>query len=97
MKLSISVISGFDEGFKNDFSKFPISIGRHKDNEFCLSDPTVSRFHCIIYKEDNSFILSDLKSLNHTFLNGKPVHLPEQLEHDSKLSVGSNIILISIL
>ena len=97
MKLSISVITGLDEGYTNDYSNFPISIGRRKDNDFCLSDPTVSRFHCIIYKEDNSFILNDLKSTNQTFLNGKVVHLPEQIEDGSKLSLASNIILIGIL
>ena len=97
MKLSISVITGFDEGYINYFSNFPISIGRHKDNDFCLSDPTVSRFHCIIYKEDNSFILSDLKSTNQTFLNRKVLHLPEQIEDGSKLSVGSNSIIIKII
>ena len=97
MKLSISVITGLDEGYINDYSNFPISIGRRKDNDFCLSDPTVSRFHCIIYKEDNSFILSDLKSTNQTVLNGRVLQIPERLKDGYKLSLGSNIILIGIV
>ena len=97
MKLSISVITGLDEGYINDFSNFPISIGWHKDNDFCLSDPRVSWFHCIIYIENNSFILSDLKSTNQTVLNGRVLQIPERLKDGYKLSLGTNIILIDIV
>ena len=94
MKLTISVISGFDEGKRQSFTDFPISIGRLPDNDFQLNDPFVSRRHCTIYKEENYFTLSDLKSTNKTVLNGEILNAPVTVKRGDKLGLGSNLIKI---
>jgi pSer/pThr/pTyr-binding forkhead associated (FHA) protein len=94
VKLTISVISGFDEGKRQSFTDFPISIGRLPDNDFQLKDPFVSRRHCTIYKDQNYFTLSDLKSTNKTVLNGKILKAPVTVKKADRLGLGSNLIEI---
>jgi pSer/pThr/pTyr-binding forkhead associated (FHA) protein len=54
---------------------FPIaekefSIGRDIANSLCLSDPAVSRHHCLIKREGQDFLIIDLESVNSTLVNG---------------------------
>src|SRR5688572_16350088 len=51
----------------------PISIGRHTENKLVLNDNLASRFHCVIEKAPDGYILRDLGASNGTFLNGKKV------------------------
>jgi Nif-specific regulatory protein len=63
------------------------SIGRESANLICLSDPSVSRRHCVIKQEDTLFKISDLESLNGTFVNDVPVK-ERFLEHGDRLRIG---------
>jgi Nif-specific regulatory protein len=63
------------------------SIGRESANLICLSDPSVSRRHCAIKLEDGLFKISDLESLNGTFVNDVPVK-ERYLEHGDRLRIG---------
>ena len=96
MKLTISVISGFDEGKRQSFTDFPISIGRLPDNDFQLDDPFVSRRHCTIYKEENYFTLSDLKSTNKTILNEKILDSPKSFKDGDNLIIGENLLRLNV-
>src|SRR5215510_12108533 len=44
-------------------------IGRSRSCEVVLDDSAVSRRHCSIERQGNSFILTDLQSVNGTFIN----------------------------
>ena len=96
MKLTISVITGFDEGKKESFSKFPISIGRLPDNDFQLNDPFVSRRHCTIYTDGFSLTVSDLKSTNKTILNEKILNSPKSFMDGDKLIIGENLLRLNL-
>jgi pSer/pThr/pTyr-binding forkhead associated (FHA) protein len=96
VKLTISVISGFDEGKRQSFTDFPISIGRLPDNDFQLDDPFVSRRHCTIYKEENYFTLSDLKSTNKTVLNEKILDSPKSFKDGDNLIIGENLLRLNV-
>jgi Nif-specific regulatory protein len=63
------------------------SIGRESANLICLSDASVSRRHCIIKQEGALFKISDLESLNGTFVNDVPVK-ERYLEHGDRLRIG---------
>jgi pSer/pThr/pTyr-binding forkhead associated (FHA) protein len=63
------------------------SIGRESANVICLSDPSVSRRHCIVKREGDLFKISDLESLNGTFVNDVPVK-ERYLEHGDRLRLG---------
>jgi len=45
-------------------------IGRLKENEICLEDTALSRYHARIIFEGNEFVLEDMNSANGTFLAG---------------------------
>lgn len=48
-------------------------IGKSKKSDICIDSPVVSRKHCLIYKEDNTYHIKDLESCNGTYVNGKRV------------------------
>ena len=62
-------------------------IGRESANRICLSDPSVSRRHCVIKREGELFKINDLDSLNGTFVNDVPVK-ERYLEHGDRLRIG---------
>jgi type II secretory ATPase GspE/PulE/Tfp pilus assembly ATPase PilB-like protein len=51
----------------------PISIGRHAENKLVLDDKMASRFHCVIEKVPDGYLLRDLGASNGTFVNGRKV------------------------
>jgi DNA-binding NtrC family response regulator len=51
------------------FDKEEIRIGSMDDNDVVLADDTVSRYHCRIVQDDNSYLVLDNRSTNGTFVN----------------------------
>jgi FHA domain len=51
----------------------PVSIGREPGNDIELSDARVSRFHAIIWAENNGWHIRDLDSANGTFIENSRV------------------------
>jgi general secretion pathway protein E len=49
----------------------PLTIGRNFTNLLVLEEPMASRFHCVIEKAPDGFLVRDLDSRNGTKLNGK--------------------------
>lgn len=73
------------------FEDAPVSIGSLPENHIVLTDETVSRQHCEIVREGDSYLLRDLNSTNGTFVNQvkiKEIFLNEGLE----FQVGSSKI-----
>lgn len=96
MKLTISVIEGFDKGKQQSFTEFPISIGRLPDNDYQLNDSFVSRRHCTIYTDGIYFTVSDLKSTNKTILNEKILSSPKYIIDGDTLIIGKNILRLNV-
>src|SRR3954470_7392540 len=71
------------------FDKDEIRIGSMEDNDVVIGDDTVSRYHCKITQDDNSYILFDQRSTNGTFIN--KVRIREAfLKPGSIVSVGQS-------
>jgi len=51
------------------FDQANIAIGAMEDNDLIIEDDTVSRYHCRIYQDENSYLLQDLDSTNGTSIN----------------------------
>ena len=47
-----------------------VAIGRDPANLLAISDPSLSRRHCMLIREGETFKIRDLESRNGTFLNG---------------------------
>jgi hypothetical protein len=62
-------------------------IGRSPECDVFLDDVTVSRRHAELVREGDTFTISDLGSLNGTFVNRKRIE-SAQLEDDDELQIG---------
>jgi Nif-specific regulatory protein len=68
------------------------SIGRDPSNDISLLDSLVSRHHCVIHKDANSFRLQDLESRNNTFVGGVPV-IERILLHGDQIRIGNSVLI----
>jgi adenylate cyclase len=71
-------------------------IGRSAKNDIRIEDKTVSRRHLKIAKNGRRYLLTDLKSRNGTFYNGKYVHPPFQFEIKEGVPIAIGMTLICI-
>ncbi len=62
-------------------------VGRHPDSDIFLDDITVSRRHVQIRREDSTFLLRDVGSLNGTYVNRQRVDTT-QLANGDELQIG---------
>jgi len=63
-------------------------IGRQHDCPICLEALAVSRLHARILRRDGSFLVEDLGSRGGTFINGKVITVPTELNEGDRLQVG---------
>lgn len=59
--------------FEYEFEEDKITVGRDADNEIQVPLSTVSRKHCVLYRDEGEWYLEDLKSTHGTKHNGRPV------------------------
>ena len=64
-----------------------VAIGRSVESPIFLDDVTVSRKHAVIIKEEKTFSIKDLGSLNGTYLNNQTV-LNSPLTTGDEIQVG---------
>ena len=74
-------------------SKEPISIGRHHENKLVLPDTMASRFHCVIEKVPDGYLLRDLGASNPTRVNGRVVK-SALLQPGDEIIVGSTKLVL---
>lgn len=78
--------------FLSQVDKARFSIGRSSDSDILLDDITVSRNHAILERTEDSYSITDLGSLNGSYINGKRVenHI---LNDGDKIQIGKYIFL----
>ena len=69
-----------------------LSLGRDPSNGLTLTDPSVSRRHCVIRPIGSSFQVQDLDSRNGTLVNGERV-TERWLLHQDRISIGDSVLL----
>ncbi len=79
-----------------------ITIGRSPENTIVIPDPTVSRRHAMIAREESSIILRDLSSKNGTYIitpDNKIMKIKEiRIDNSIKIKFGLfTLALINIL
>lgn len=77
----------------------PVKIGRSnlRNNQIILSDPSVSREHCVVAFRDGVLYVKDLESVNHTYVNEKEVTGETSLPEGSTLRLGNSAFLVDIV
>jgi transcriptional regulator with GAF, ATPase, and Fis domain len=72
------------------------SIGRDPNNVVAISDPSVSRKHCLLRREtDGRFQIADLESRNGTVVNGAKVK-EHWLRHGDEIATGDSVFVFLI-
>ena len=85
-------IAGPSKGAVFTLAEEEISIGREQSNQLSVADLSLSRRHCLIKSEAGKFKITDLSSLNGTFVNGVPVK-ERALEHGDQIKIGDSQFL----
>jgi adenylate cyclase len=65
------------------------SLGRHPESTIQILDKIVSKEHCRILLQGDTWLLQDLDSLNGTFLNGNRLSGTQPLKHGDEFSLGA--------
>jgi len=69
-----------------------LTLGRDPANGLPISDPSVSRRHCVISRQDQRFRIRDLDSRNGTQVNGETVK-DRWLSHGDQITIGDSVFL----
>jgi Nif-specific regulatory protein len=88
----LAAISGKHKGAVFALNEEPLVIGRETAAHLCLADASVSRRHSKIEKQESGFVITDLESLNGTFVNDVPVRT-RLLEHGDRVRIGDSQFL----
>lgn len=79
---------GADAGRYFSISRDRVLIGRSSNCSLVLAEPSVSRQHARIERQDDGFVLIDLESGNGTFVNGERV-AERAIQHGDELGFGN--------
>ena len=66
-------LEGPEEGKDHRVLKERISIGKQENSDIVIKRDFISRSHALLLYENHQFILSDLHSTNHTYVNGEMI------------------------
>lgn len=80
--------SGMVAGRRWEVSAPLVTIGREPERDVYLPDASVSRLHAQIVRQHDGYFISDLRSSNGTFLNGRLLTAPALVSPGDILSVG---------
>ena len=72
-RCALTVLSGSERGREHIIDRDVFRIGKSEENDFILTDTTVSRAHCEIVREAKGFLLRDRDSTNGTLLDGAEI------------------------
>ncbi len=75
-----------------EVTKLRVTLGRSVRNDVCLEDPFASRVHAEIRCESDSCWLTDLGSVNGTFVNGVRISGTVQIFPGDRLYIGETLI-----
>ncbi|MCL2824019.1 MAG: FHA domain-containing protein, partial [Polyangiaceae bacterium] len=74
------------------FDRTEINVGRVQGNELMLPKGNVSKHHARLLSRDGRFIVTDLKSTNGTYVNGRRITQATIVREGDKIYVGDFIL-----
>ena len=92
MQPRLAAISGRLKGGVFNINDEGTVIGRETSATLCLAESAVSRRHSKLEKRDDDYVITDLDSLNGTFVNDVPVK-SRVLQHGDRVRVGESQFL----
>ncbi len=79
---------------RESFERTEINVGRVQGNDLMLPKGNVSKRHARLHYRDGRFVVTDLKSTNGTYLNGRKISQPTIVREGDKIYVGDFVLRI---
>jgi transcriptional regulator with GAF, ATPase, and Fis domain len=95
-QFEVIVTSGPDQGVRITSQSDELSIGTAEGNDLRLTDPAVSRHHCVLHAEERGLVLLDLGSRNGTYVDDVEI-VSGYLKSGARLRIGHSTLQIQIL
>src|SRR5271155_2080414 len=77
---------------KEAFDKNEINVGRVQGNDLMLPKGNVSKHHARLLFRDGRFIVTDLKSTNGTYVNGRKIAQATIVREGDKIYIGDFVL-----
>lgn len=65
-----------------------IKIGRGADNDIIIPENFVSHHHAVLYRRGNQYVIEDLGSVNHTYVNDQMLEERAYVKTGDKIRIG---------
>src|SRR5438034_4723725 len=79
---------------RETFDRTEINVGRVQGNELTLPKGNVSKRHARLLYRDGRFIVTDLKSTNGTYVNGRKIAQATIVREGDKIYIGDFVLRI---
>lgn len=86
----LSVIAAEEESLQGLRYAFvqQITIGRGEENDIVIPENFVSHHHAVIYQHGNQYVIEDLGSVNHTYVNGNALSGKAYIKPGDEVQIG---------
>ena len=89
----LTVVQGADAGQSYALG-VQARLGRNPDSEVRLNDPQASRYHALIQRQQNAYLIIDQGSGNGTYVNGQLINRPTPLASGDVITIGNTQIKV---
>ncbi len=96
-QLELRVVAGFDAGRRLPLPAAGVTIGRDPDCDLALDDVGVSRRHLRVQPSPGGLhaMITDLESVNGTWVEGRRITEPEEIEPGTAVEAGDVVVTIA--
>lgn len=90
----LSVIAAEEEPLQGRRYAFvqQITIGRGEENDIVIPENFVSHHHAVIYQHGNQYVIEDLGSVNHTYVNGNALSGKAYIKPGDEVQIGMVVL-----
>src|ERR1700733_1072841 len=79
---------------RETFDRSEISVGRVQGNDLMLPKGNVSKHHARLLLRDGRFIVTDLRSTNGTYVNGRKISQATIVREGDKIYIGDFVLRV---
>ena len=83
----LTILSEQLRGKTFELDKDQHTVGRIEERDICITDPTISTYHCVFIKNGSTYILRDNNSTNGTRVNNVPIS-EQELQNSDIIQMG---------